>query len=58
LFFEQIPIPINLITKLKKKNSVGGYGSRDREKSRLEQRRKKWIEDLNEQVERKKQVNL
>ena len=36
--------------------TLGGYGSRDREKSRLEERRKKWIADLNEQVEHKKQV--
>ena len=37
--------------------TLGGFGSRDREKSRLEERRKKWIADLNEQVEKKKQVS-
>lgn len=38
--------------------TLGGFGSRDRERSRLEERRKKWIQDLNEQVERKKQVSI
>ncbi|XP_078488520.1 coiled-coil domain-containing protein 66 [Ciona intestinalis] len=38
-------------------DTLGGFGSRERDKDILEQRRQQWIKDLNEQVNKKKQTS-